>query len=135
MKVVHRQQYEAIQYTTYKELKAFLRFSYVLVSKRGKNALVNGILVYPGDWIVAHPEPRVLSDVQFKEHYQPADALDLSVAHAVGLQSKLYALETRIEEISLTEEEKTFLYEADIRSSERQEKSSQLKKSIIKKLC
>ena len=104
MKVLSKEQFDAIQYTSIEVIRDFAD-SRNIPTVASKVMMVGGRLISPGEWLVVEYDDwqticHVLSDEEFHEQYISADALDLAAKHAVVLQSSLDKATEHIDDLN-----------------------------------
>jgi len=148
MKAIRKQTFECIQHKnteeTVKAYSDFIRRPVEVVEFLAfivlKSNYYYDVIIYNDDWLIMSwsfqtDGVEVLTDDQFHERYISADAFNDAVKY--GVNSLVFELDEKVDELHnkmFTQEEKDFIAQADLRLSERTERSARIKQSIINKL-
>ena len=149
MKVLSKEQFDAIQYTSIEVIRDFLDGlcpGTEMVEGDGFlfiGSFARGNEIRPGQWLVDDGNLKVLSDEEFHERYISADAFNDAVKYANGVNSLVFELDekvdelhNKIEEMSFTKEEKDFILKAltHMNSDDIHARVARIKQQILDKL-
>ena len=106
MKVLSKEQFDAIQYTSIEAIRDFLDGlcpGTEMVEGDGFlfiGSFARGNEIRPGQWLVDDGyDLQVLSDEVFKERYISADAFNDAVKYANGVNSLVFELDEKVDEL------------------------------------
>lgn len=143
MKVTSKEQFDAIQYTSIEAIRDFLNEACpgTRIIERVGHIWIGTAYneLKKGDWLLIKNGIKILTDERFKERYISAEAFNDAVKYANGVNSLVFELDEKVDELhnkieEMSFKEKDFIAQADLRSSERSENSARIKQQILDKL-